>query len=161
MFWYSATLARAAHWAFRARPGSGSDPRLMAINAYLAANSQPEDFELLVFWIRRRFEHIAELRIEPEGNEIRAQADGLEFSARCLVPYEAIMPICEPPGGTHSALRRMAPMTLAILILRIRHDISADDIANRFGLRRRTVRRHLRLAIRAAGRSLHEDLGQI
>jgi DNA-directed RNA polymerase specialized sigma24 family protein len=45
------------------------------------------------------------------------------------------------------AISKMDPVSRAVLILCVHHHVSPSEIADRFGMSRRRVRKHLRLAI--------------
>jgi DNA-directed RNA polymerase specialized sigma24 family protein len=51
----------------------------------------------------------------------------------------------------------MDPLTRAIIVLRTHHGLSGREISQRFGIGRRTVRRHLRKAVRAVAATLDES----
>lgn len=46
-----------------------------------------------------------------------------------------------------AALRAMPPITRAVFALHVHHAMSITEIANRFGISRRSIRRHVRSAI--------------
>lgn len=51
-----------------------------------------------------------------------------------------------------AALRAMPPITRAIFALHVHHAMSITEIANRFGISRRSIRRHVRSAIAVVAR---------
>lgn len=151
---FSSFIVRTVRWLGRLRPVLGPDPRLLAMQGYLASQVEPDSLANIASWARMRHRHSAEMRIDPHENEFRAHPEGLELRAWCLIPHEDILSMDSPSTETMSALASMAPLTLAIFLLRVRHGIPSADIAQQFNISRWTVRRHIRLAIRAIAQSI-------
>lgn len=62
---------------------------------------------------------------------------------------------CDPSA----ALRAMPPITRAIFALHVHHAMSINEIANRFGISRRSIRRHVRSAIAVVARQCPVRVG--
>ncbi|AOR80873.1 hypothetical protein BES08_29200 (plasmid) [Novosphingobium resinovorum] len=89
-------------------------------------------------------------RIDDQDPQARRVAAGFEVKAWVHVPADLYTPATWPGPNLARTLPAMPPMTAAILALRLHHDMPSAQIASRFGLGRREIRRHLLAAVRIA-----------
>lgn len=129
----------------------GVDHRLEAMEAYLATNREADGLFAIIEWARRRYELYGTVTIDVGETEVRQHPMGLEIRAWCLVQGATVTSLDQSEGG-RAAITSMGPRTRAIVRLRIGRGLPTTEIARQFKLRHSTVRRHLRLAVRAVAR---------
>ena len=149
---FGATFRALRRWLVSGRPGRGlsrhEEAALQAISAYLSAAENP--------WLTGRSSIIAQresvrsLR-RNDIDEIKAHS----FTrSRVNGRRSTVGPrlTSAPDAAIESVVAVMPPLTGAILALRVHHDMSVADIAERFAIPRWKIRMHLRCAIRIVSR---------
>lgn len=125
------------------------DPRLAAMQEYLEATLPPGE-ALLAAASEHSCGGSGTFRIEEEDPHARRVSTGFEVKAWLHVPADVYTPVKWPGPNLARTLPTMPPMTAAVLALRLHHDMPSAQIASRFGLGRREIRRHLLTAVRIA-----------
>lgn len=125
------------------------DPRLAAMQEYLEATLPPGE-ALLAAGSQRNGGGPRTFRIDDQDPQARRVAAGFEVKAWLHVPVDVYTPVKWPGPNLSRTLPAMPPMTAAVLALRLHHDMPSAQIASRFGLGRREIRRHLLTAVRIA-----------
>lgn len=102
---------------------------------------------------RRKIRAFMDVHLDKGEQHIRAHPSGVEIRTWCLIRHEELANPSGGPDPVEIGILALPERTRQILVLSQRHRLNGSEIAQRLGLSRRAVRRHLARAVRAVSRS--------
>lgn len=128
--------------------------RLAGMDAWIAARAGPDEQQAIVNWAREQYRLEPGIEVAVDEVVCRPHPEGIQVRCWCLVDAATIAALQTSSPSLRAAIAAMDPLTRAIIVLRMYHGLSGQEISQRFGIGRRTVRRHLRKAVRAVAATI-------
>jgi DNA-directed RNA polymerase specialized sigma24 family protein len=150
-----ARICQAARSAFTFR--RLNQRRLAVMEAWLAARVGHDEQQVIVNWAREQYRLEPGIEVAVDEAVCRPHPEGIQVRCWCLVDSATIAALQTSSPSLRAAIAAMDPLTRAIIFLRMHHGLSGREISQCFGIGRRTVRRHLRNAVRAVAATLDES----
>jgi hypothetical protein len=134
---------------FRGRVPIDPDHRIVAMRAWMADAVPLADPSQAVSLAQASLRYTPGITIDVDETCWRRTPAGIEVRAWCLVPRSALGATPWPSPALGQVLPGLPERTRLVLALHLKYGMASREIASRFGIGRRQIRRDLLAGVRA------------